>query len=153
MNISLPKWLLSSIILTAFLGFLDAMYLATSHFIGIVPPCLVVGGCEQVTTSSYSVILGIPVAVMGALYYLSVLAAALLYVDKKHPLAIKVLQVLTGTGFLFTLWFLYVQGFIINAWCTYCLFSAFTSTLLFILVTRANKILSKNIAISPEEQV
>jgi uncharacterized membrane protein len=144
MNIPLPKWLLGSILVTAFLGFLDAMYLAASHYIGVIPPCYVVGGCEQVTTSSYSLILGIPVALMGVLYYVGVLTATLLYVDKKYPLAIKALQGMTVLGFLFSLWFTYVQGFIIEAWCSYCLFSAFTSTVLFILATIANKKMSKN---------
>ena len=142
MNTTLPKWLLSSIFVTAFLGFLDAMYLTTSHYIGVIPPCYVVGGCEQVTTSSYSLILGIPVALMGTLYYISVLAATLLYVDRKYPLAMRALQALTILGLLFSAWFTYVQGFILEAWCSYCLFSAFTSTVLFILVTVANRKIS-----------
>jgi len=144
MNIPLPKWLLGSILVTAFLGFLDAMYLTASHYIGIIPPCYIVGGCEQVTTSQYSLILGIPVALMGTLYYIAVLATTLFYVDKKHPLAIRALQGITVLGLLFSLWFTYVQGFIIEAWCSYCLFSALTSTVLFALVTVANRKMSKN---------
>jgi len=149
MNITLPKWLLSSLFITAFLGFLDAVYLTTSHYSGVIPPCYVVSGCEQVTTSSYSMILGIPVALMGALYYVAVLGLTLFYIDKKNPLAIKALRALTILGLLFTLWFLYVQAFIINAWCMYCLFSALTSTILFILaivasgkITKENKVIT-----------
>ena len=83
-------------------------------------------------------------ALMGAIYYVSVLVATLSFVDKKNPIAIRALQVLTITGLLFSLWFVYVQGFIINAWCMYCLFSAFTSSTLFVLATIANVRLSKN---------
>jgi uncharacterized membrane protein len=93
----------------------------------------VVNGCEQVTTSSYSLILGIPVALLGAIYYLVVFAISLRYVEKKQAKLLQVLHLITGVGLIMSLWFIYVQAFIIKAWCLYCLGSAVSSTLLFIL--------------------
>lgn len=128
-----PNWIVIGILIIAFIGFFDAVYLTTNHYSGTVAPCFITGGCDQVTTSSYSKILGIPVALLGALYYLSVLFLGMLYAQKRNFLTFKLLHFLTYFGFAFSLWFIYVQAEIIGAWCVYCLLSAATSTLLFIL--------------------
>ena len=118
-------------ILVALLGFLDAGYLTANHYLNIVPPCFVVQGCDTVTTSVYSKILGIPVSLLGALYYLSVFIGMLYYADTRKRAVLKPIFFLTCIGFLFSLWFLYAQIFLIGALCTYCLVSAVTSTTLF----------------------
>lgn len=132
-DIYIPKWLKVSFLVISFVGFLDSIYLTANHFLGVIIPCFVVNGCEQVTTSSYSLILGIPVALLGAIYYLVVFAISLRYVEKKQAKLLQVLHLITGVGLIMSLWFIYVQAFIIKAWCLYCLGSAVSSTLLFIL--------------------
>ncbi len=114
-------------------GFLDATYLTIEHYRGVVPPCSIVAGCEAVTTSSYSLFLTIPVALLGALYYLAVLFLTIAYLDTKKPHFIKVAASITPVGFLVSLYFIYLQAFVIKAWCLYCLGSALSSTILFIL--------------------
>ncbi len=114
------------------LGFADATFLAVEHFLGVIPPCSI-GGCEQVTTSVYSKIFGIPVAYTGVAYYLAVLVLLVLFFDLKKPLFVKGIFALTTTGFLFSLYFTFLQFFVIKAICPYCLFSALTSTVLFLL--------------------
>ncbi len=130
---TMPRWIIISMFVVGFIGFLDASYLTANHFFNMVPPCIITDGCEVVTTSSYSKILGIPVALMGTLFYVTVLTLWLMYIDKKKIWVPKLLPIVTGSGFLFSLWLLSVQAFILNAFCTYCLFSATTSTILFIL--------------------
>lgn len=127
----IPRKLKIVFLCIALLGFLDASYLTVVHYLHIIPPCYIVQGCETVTTSSYAVILGVPVAVLGALYYLVVFAAMLFYVDTRKVLILPWITGVTTLGFLSSIWFLYVQGFVIGEWCMYCLFSALTSTLLF----------------------
>ncbi len=129
----IPRWLTISIITIAFLGFCDATYLTAEHFLNAIPPCFIVQGCDTVTTSVYSKIFGIPVSLLGTLYYLTVLALGLAYVDLKKTWSLKVLHLVTAVGFVMTMWFLYAQAFIIHAWCMYCLFSAVSSTTLFVL--------------------
>lgn len=121
-----------SMVVVAFLGFADAMYLVIEHFQNKIPPCLT-GGCEVVLSSKYSVILGIPVPVLGAVFYLLMLIGLLAYVDSKNEKVLKAALILSPFGFLFTAWFLYVQAFILHAYCQYCLGSAATSTTLFII--------------------
>lgn len=115
------------------LGFADATFLSVEHYLGVIPPCSLTGGCETVTTSPYSKILGVPVAYTGVLYYIAVLILLVLFFDLKKPIFVKGLFALTSIGFLFSLYFTFLQVFIIKAICPYCIFSALTSTLLFLL--------------------
>jgi len=115
------------------LGFLDAAYLTVEHFLNRVPPCSIVHGCEKVTTSSYSVIFGVPMALMGALYYLVVIVALILYLDLRRELIVKWTARFTVVGFLFSLWLVYLQLFVIKAICQYCILSALSSTGLFVV--------------------
>lgn len=137
MSKSIPTWLTAAIFITAFLGFMDASFLAGEHFLKMTPPCFIVQGCDTVTTSAYSKILGIPVSLLGTLYYLTILITVMYFVDKKNNSTLKLLHAMTSVGLLMSMWFLYVQAFIIKAWCLYCMFSALTSTILFIAVAVA----------------
>lgn len=133
----------------ALIGFSDAMFLTVEHFRGAVPPCIGVSGCAAVTTSSYSYIFKIPVALLGAFYYLCVLLGTVSYFDSRRDRLLRHTAFLTPLGFAFSLWFVYVQAFILHAFCTWCLLSAFTSTLLFVmgmLVLRHHKTLREKIA-------
>ena len=128
----ISKYLVAFFFIVAFIGFIDASYLTLNHYAGIVPPCFITEGCDVVTTSAYSKIVGLPVALLGALYYLSMLVLMLYYIDKEDSRALKTISVLSLFGFIFSLWFVYAQIFVIRSLCTYCLLSAVTSTILFI---------------------
>jgi len=61
-----------------------------------VPPCAL-GGCEQVLASQYSKIFGIPLALIGAVYYLIVLGLALAYLKLKNN---KIILAFFGSYFI-----------------------------------------------------
>lgn len=132
-SMHLPKWLIWSFIIISFLGFLDASYLTIAHYTGLALRCSVFTGCEQVTTSPYSVIFGVPLALLGMFYYLTMLLLTFFYFDSKKESLPKLIAWLSCAGFLATIWFVYLQLFVIKAICEYCMISATTSTLLFIL--------------------
>ncbi|MDE1975010.1 MAG: vitamin K epoxide reductase family protein [Patescibacteria group bacterium] len=126
----------------AVLGFADASYLTLEHFLGAIPPCSLVGGCEKVLTSSYSTVLGVPVSLLGALYYLAVCIGCLIFLESRHLsknvqahhfAILKWTLAVTIVGFLASAWFFYIQAFVIHSFCEYCLGSAATSTILFIV--------------------
>lgn len=119
-------------LIIALLGFADATYLTVEHYLGAVPPCSITAGCEAVLTSSYASILGVPVSLLGALFYLAVLVGAFAYLENKHEKLLRYALALTIIGFIMSLWFVYVQVFIIGSYCIYCLGSALTSTILFV---------------------
>lgn len=120
------------ILIIALIGFIDASYLTIEHYRGVIPPCSITAGCEDVLTSGYSIILGIPVSIVGSLFYLFILIGAFAYLESKNTLILKWALVSTILGFLFSLWFTFIQVFILHSYCIYCLGSAFSSTILFV---------------------
>ncbi len=127
--LSLPRlwWLLP---LLSLIGFIDAIYLTASHYLGGDISCFLVGGCDVVTTSVYSTIGPIPVALLGALFYLTVLVLALLFFQTRLEVFLKLILALALVAFVASLYFLFLQIFILQAYCSYCLLSALISTLI-----------------------
>lgn len=123
-------WLLLAISL---IGFLDASYLTIEHFRGVVPPCDLTLGCELVTTSSYSTIINIPVALLGAFYYLAMLGMLIYFLQKQHERTLRHIRYLSIAGFLASAYFVYLQVWVIQAICQWCMLSALTSTAIFII--------------------
>ena len=110
----------------AAVGFTDAAYLSIYHWLGKIPPCTV-DGCEIVTTSKYSVVAGIPIAYLGALYYVSVFIALIMYFEKKNPQLLQYVLVATTLGALVSFGLIYLQIWVIHAICIYCMASATAS--------------------------
>ncbi|MEK7095445.1 MAG: vitamin K epoxide reductase family protein [Patescibacteria group bacterium] len=128
---SIPKWIIITLLIVALLGFIDATYLTIEHFQNNIPPCTT-DGCEKVLTSSYSEVIGIPVALLGSIYYFTILVLLIAYFDSKKEILLRLTMLLTPLGFLASLYFFILQAAVINAFCQYCLVSAVTSTVLFV---------------------
>lgn len=107
----------------AAVGIAETTYLAASHLAGANVVCVASSGCSQVLRSVYASVGGIPLAAIGALGYFAAFSAATLsaFGYRRAP---DVLAVLVGLMFLTTLWLLYVQAFVLHAFCDYCLLSA-----------------------------
>ena len=133
---AIPKWIPIAFLVIALLGFTDAAYLTILHYLEQIPPCSIVDGCEEVTTSEFSALFGVPISLFGALYYLFFIGAILFYFDTKNLHTLFFISLVSITGFLVSLFLLYLQLFVLNALCLYCLFSLFTSTLLFLIGMR-----------------
>lgn len=120
------------IILLIFLGILDTLYLSYEHFAGIIPPCpahSLLGSfvdCGRVLTSSYTSILGVPVALIGLFYYLALLFAV--FKLKRFLIYITALALAASS------YFMYLQLFVLHSLCLYCTFSALINLFLFLLV-------------------
>jgi uncharacterized membrane protein len=129
---NVPKWAPTSLGIIALLGFIDATYLAVEHFANEVPPC-VVGNCEIVLTSRFSEIAGVPVSLLGALYYLTLVVLIIIYIDTKKEVMLRSAMFITVVGFVASIWFVSLQAFVIGAYCQFCLISAALSTALFVV--------------------
>lgn len=127
------KWILAGFVVLGLIGFLDASYLTIQHYNNGILPCYVFTGCDKVTSSSYAVVAGVPVSLLGALYYFAILIVAVLFLDTRNKKVLRILTTLPIAGFLASLWLLFLQLFIIKAICFYCVISAVTSTLIFLL--------------------
>ncbi len=122
----------------ATLGLVDATLLTQEHYSGKVLPCTITHGCGTVLTSKYSTVAGVPLAVLGLVFYFSVLLTALYYVQTRHILLKRLLLTMGIVGFVTSLGLVYIQGALIRAWCQYCLLSALTSTLIFVFAILLN---------------
>lgn len=129
--------------IVGFLGFLDASYLSIEHYLGKTVECSVsiFSDCGTVTTSVYSKILGIPVAYLGALYYLSIIALGILLIDTKNSKLAKYAGLYTILGLLASIYFVFLQAFVLEAFCLYCMLSAASSTILFLIGMRMLQLL------------
>jgi uncharacterized membrane protein len=119
----------------AMIGFADAAYLSMLHFYQTDAGCSIISGCDAVLSSEYAVVVGIPLAYMGFLYYLSLIITMMVYYQSESERMLQGLLVLNSTGFVFSLWLVYVQAAILNAFCQYCLLSAIISTILFVIIS------------------
>jgi uncharacterized membrane protein len=138
------KILVGLLLLFSLLGFIDATYLSAKHFLDSPVECSLLKGCEQVTTSKYATVVGIPVALGGSFYYLAIFLLSIFHTETKNTNILRFTSRLTIIGFLASIWFVYLQVFVIEALCQYCLVSAITSTALFVVgIILMNKLRKK----------
>ncbi len=120
--------------LLALVGLLDATYLTVEHLSGRSVLCVVTTGCDEVLASSYATLPGgIPLASLGALAYFTAFSLVILAAFG-YGWARPLLAPLVVAMFAASLWLLYVQAFVLRAFCSYCLLSAAITTTLTALV-------------------
>ena len=130
--------LLAAAAVLSLLGLTDALYLTVQHLSGHSVPCSVTGGCEEVLTSSYAVVAGVPLAALGAAAYFSAVSLSILAAFGYRNAA-KLLLPLVATMVLVSVWLFYLQAFVIRAFCQFCLLSAGITIALGIVVFLARK--------------
>ena len=104
-------------------GLANATYLTASHLSGETVACLASSRCSEVLMSKYATVAGVPLAGLGAVVYFVAFSAATLAAFG-YERARTVLTITIGAMFVATLWLLYLQAFVIKAFCDYCLLSA-----------------------------
>jgi len=109
--------------LLAVVGIGDALYLTVQHLTGKSVKCSVTNGCSAVLGSAYATIAGVPTAAFGLAAYFAAFSLATLALFG-YAWARKGLAVLVVPMVLTTLWLLYLQAFVLHAFCQYCLLSA-----------------------------
>jgi uncharacterized membrane protein len=122
--------------LVALVGLFIALYL-TLYKAGIIGTLSCgTGSCETVQLSRWATLLGLPVAAWGAAFYALVFALAFAGVQDRwadsRPLTLTLL-IVTGWGVLFSAWLTYLELFVIEAICRWCVVSAALTLLLFAL--------------------
>jgi uncharacterized membrane protein len=108
-----------------------AGYLTYVHYAGLQPICGISHGCETVQTSRYANLAGVPVALLGLIVYVVLLASQRLSGER----ALLGGYALTLIAFAFSAYLTYREVFTIHAICTWCVSSAIVFTLLAIVGT------------------
>ena len=111
-------------------GVAIAAYLTYVHYEDVEAFCVAGGGsCEKVQTSEYADLAGIPVAVLGLIGYVLILAS--LWVPGEY--GVMAGAVLALFGFVFSAYLTYRELFTIDAICQWCVASAVVMTALAVL--------------------
>jgi uncharacterized membrane protein len=122
--LAVPRWLPLSSTLLALVGLGVSAYLTVEHYTAsatLACPETGVINCQKVTTSAQSAILGIPVAVLGLIFFLIMVPASLGWAWRSRSAAIRwgrVLFTLVGVGFVCYL--VYAELFVLDAICLWC---------------------------------
>jgi uncharacterized membrane protein len=122
---------LATIMMSAALGLVVSLYLLSVHWGWWQIVCLDIGDCEVVNTSIYAELLGIPVALLGAVTYVALLATGVLIWRHIFEEAAHVIQfLLAAVGVAFSVYLTYVEIFVLRAICPWCVLSAILITLI-----------------------
>jgi uncharacterized membrane protein len=122
--------------LVALAGVFVASYLALYKLGYIGTLACAVGSCEKVQTSKWATFLGFPVGAWGVGYYVAVLGIAIAGLTPRFAdsrALSRLLLGITAFGLLFSLWLTYLELFVIDAICQWCVISAILATILFVL--------------------
>ena len=110
----------------AVIGLGVAGYLTYVHYEGIKPVCGLGGDCEKVQTSAWAELAGVPVALLGLIGYAAILVT--LFIEREEALVAGALVALVGFGF--SAYLTYLELFVIDAICQWCVASAVLMTAL-----------------------
>jgi len=119
-----------TLIVLGVIGLGLASYLTYVHYAGIKPACTAGESCTKVQTSVYSKLAGVPVALMGLIGYIAILASLLAPESENSRLAT---MAFTLIGFGFSAYLTYRELFSIHAICEWCASSAVVLTVMMIL--------------------
>jgi uncharacterized membrane protein len=120
--------------LIALAGMFVALYLTLYKLGYLGTLACAVGSCEKVQTSKWATFLGIPVGAWGVGYYVGVLVVSLIGLSPGYAERRSISQLLVGMtamGVMFSLWLTYLELFVIDAICMYCVISAILAIALF----------------------
>ncbi len=125
--------LIGAFIFTAMLGWVASIILTAIHFwvIPIIPSGAELRGPMLVITSSWAYVGPVPLAAIGAVYYVVMIALGALWLSTKSETIERILLPVTAFGFAASMGFVYLQLFVIEAICPFCMVSAAATTILF----------------------
>lgn len=116
------------------IGILNTIYLSYHSITKKPVKCLFFPEewCRTVQYSPWSRTLGIPNSFAGLGFYSAIFVLTLLSAQGIVPL--WPIQVIIVIGFLFSLYFTFIQAFVLKAFCTWCVLSAIDFTALLLVV-------------------
>lgn len=132
---TMDKWLYRVSAILVVIGLLVSIYMTIYKITSNDAMCLGSGECSTVNASRYSEVYGIPVAVVGIAGYLAILLVHW-FEQRDRFFEMNGLMLIFGmalTGFLFTVYLIYVELAILKALCPFCLVSQAVMTVVFII--------------------
>ena len=109
------------LVVLALAGSLISFYLTLTHYRDLIPPCYVTSGCESVVTSRYATVLGIPLALIGTLYFVVMFYLGIALTTGHRGLVVRAYDLLAFGGVLAAAALVLLQAVVLRAYCTFCL--------------------------------
>lgn len=110
-----------ALVVLALAGFLISFYLTLTHYRHLVPPCYVTSGCESVVTSRYSTILGIPLSLIGTIFFAVMFYLGIALITGPPKKVMRAYELLAFAGVLAAVVLFLLQAVVLKAYCSYCL--------------------------------
>ncbi len=134
---------LTPVLILSLLGVLLSLYLTFNHFFSeSLKFCITGKECDIVQQSSYSSLMGIPVALVGVLGYATIIAT--IFSSLSGRIKWILLFIFSTVGVSFSVYLTYIEIFEIKAICSFCVISALLMLLIFYFVLNtANSMLPK----------
>ena len=133
----MPRWLPRTALALSILAVGLTAYLTVTHYTdpaALACPDSGVVNCTLVTTSSWSVIVGVPVAVLGLVWAAVLLGLTLPWAWRSSAAWVEQARLgVTGAGALMVLYLVYVELFRVGAICLWCTGVHLTAVALFAL--------------------
>ena len=131
----MDKWLYRISVVLVVIGLAVSIYMTIYKVTSNDAMCLGSGDCSAVNASRYSEVYGIPVGSIGVAGYFAILMVHWFerrdkFFENNGPMLIFGMAL---TGFLFTLYLIYIEFAVLNAICPFCLTSQISMTIIFII--------------------
>ena len=110
----------------ALAGLAIATYLFVVRVLGEAPACGPVKGCDTVAASEYATVAGIPVALFGVAFSIVLVGACLAWWRRADRRALYVAYGLGLAGIIAVVYLTYLELFVIEAICVWCVSYAVT---------------------------
>ncbi len=134
---SRPAWIDLLIPLLAIIGLVVAGYLAYVETQAVSAVCGPIGDCNAVQSSSYARLFGVlPIGVLGLIGYVLILVAWIIQRMRRDNWGSYASLSILAMGFIgtaFSIYLTYLEVFVIEAVCMWCLSSAVLMTLIMLL--------------------
>ena len=119
-----PRWLAPTTLVLSAIGLADSAYLTFEHYSGSTSLACSDSGavdCAKVTTSQWSSIAGVPVALLGLLFFVAMTALCLPPVWRRTTTVLDNVRVgAAGVGLLMVFYLLWAEFVKIHAICLWC---------------------------------
>ena len=110
----------------ALAGLAIASYLLAVRLLGEAPACGPVKGCDTVAASEYATVLGVPVALFGVGFSIALMAASAIWWRRRDRRALYAAYGLGLLGVVAVAYLTYLELFVIEAICVWCVSYAVT---------------------------
>lgn len=131
----MDKWLYRISIIFVVIGLIVSVYMTVYKVTSNDAMCLGSGECSTVNASIYSEIYGIPVASVGIAGYFAILL--ILWYERRDKFfennGPMIIFGMALTGFIFTVYLIYVEFAVLHALCPFCLVSQGSMIVIFLV--------------------